>query len=146
MEKLRKKHLLLIDRTEITFERDFTNKLPWNERLVGIKGARGIAKTTILLQYIKKNYGQSSEALYVSLDDLYFSEHILSDFVEEFVAKEGAHLFLDEVHKYKNWSLELKNIYDTYKELKVVFTGSYLLEILNYRSDLSRRALVYKMQ
>tara|TARA_B100000809_G_scaffold237914_1_gene258221 strand:- start:10912 stop:11298 length:387 start_codon:yes stop_codon:yes gene_type:complete len=95
---------------------------------------------------LKKNYGQSSEALYVSLDDLYFSEHILSDFVEEFVAKEGAHLFLDEVHKYKNWSLELKNIYDTYKELKVVFTGSYLLEILNYRSDLSRRALVYKMQ
>jgi uncharacterized protein len=84
--------------------------------------------------------------LYVSLDNLYFSANTLSDLVEDFVNKRGEHLFIDEVHKYPNWSIELKNIYDNYPRLKVAFTGSSLLEILNARADLSRRALVFEMQ
>ena len=146
MDKLLKRHLNLITQTEFGFERYLLNKLPWENRLLVVKGARGVGKTTMLLQYIKKKYGVSSKALYVSLDDLYFSENKLSDLVEAFVIKGGEHIFLDEVHKYPNWSVELKNIYDNYPKLKVVFTGSSLLEILNARADLSRRALVFELQ
>ena len=146
MEQLLKRHLNLITQTEFGFERYLLNKLPWNQRLLGVKGARGVGKTTMFLQYIKKNYGVSTKALYVSLDNLYFTENKLSDLVEVFVNKGGEHLFLDEVHKYPNWSVELKNIYDNYPTLKVAFTGSSLLEILNARADLSRRALVFELQ
>ncbi len=146
MDTLLIKHLNLITQTEFGFERSSLAKLPWEQRLLGIKGARGIGKTTMFLQYIKKKYGLSSKALYLSLDDLYFTENKLTDVVETFVNKGGEHLFVDEVHKYPNWSVELKNIYDTYPKLKVAFTGSSLLEILNARVDLSRRALVFELQ
>jgi uncharacterized protein len=146
MENLRKKHLNLIHQADLGFERYLLTQLPWEQRLLGIKGARGVGKTTMFLQYIKKNYGLSPKALYCSLDDLYFSGNKLSDLAETFVGKGGEHLFLDEVHKYPNWSLELKNIYDNYPGLKVAFTGSSLLEILNARADLSRRALVFELQ
>ncbi len=85
-------------------------------------------------------------ALYVSLDNIWFSEHKLVDLVDSFVKRGGKYLFLDEVHKYPDWSVELKNIYDDYPEWKLVFTGSSLLEILNARADLSRRAVVYTLQ
>jgi predicted AAA+ superfamily ATPase len=146
MDALLIKHLNLITQTEFGFERSSLAKLPWEQRLLGIKGARGIGKTTMFLQYIKKTYGISSKALYISLDDLYFTENKLIDVVETFVNKGGEHLFVDEVHKYPNWSIELKNIYDNYPNLKVAFTGSSLLEILNARVDLSRRALVFELQ
>ncbi len=146
MEKLRLRHARLVDRVETSFQRYLLDQLPWNERLIGIKGARGVGKTTLLLQYIKLNYGHDLSALYISLDDLFFQSNQLVDLVEEFVSLGGEHLFIDEVHKYDNWSVELKLIYDSYPDLKVVFTGSSLLEILNSRSDLSRRALVYPLQ
>jgi predicted AAA+ superfamily ATPase len=146
MEIVLRKHLNLISQTEFGFERYLLTKLPWEQRLLGIKGARGVGKTTMFLQYIKKNYGVSPKALYISLDDLYFSENKLSHLVDNFVNKGGEHLFVDEVHKYPNWSVELKNIYDNYPKLKVAFTGSSLLEILNARADLSRRALVFELQ
>lgn len=122
------------------------SQLPWEERLIGIKGSRGVGKTTLLLQYIKQKYGLSPQVVYISLDNLYFTEYTLSGFVENFVAKGGERLFIDEVHKYGNWAVELKNIYDQYPDLKIAFTGSSLLEILSSRVDLSRRALVYNMQ
>lgn len=146
MEKLRRRHNTLIQQTETLFKRYLIGKLPWEERLIGIKGSRGVGKTTMLLQYIKETYQLDTKALYLALDDLYFTENDLIDLVEEFVSKGGEHLFIDEVHKYKNWSIALKQIHDTYLNLRVVFTGSSLLEILNSRSDLSRRALVYEMQ
>ena len=122
-------------------------EINWNSRLIGIKGARGIGKTTLLLQYIKLNLSHETEnTLYVTLDNIWFSNHSLIDLVDYFVKRGGKNLFLDEVHKYPNWSQELKNIYDDFPSLKVVFTGSSLLEILNARADLSRRASVYDMQ
>ena len=145
MEKLRKKSNRIIEQTQLDFQRSLISSLPWSERLIGIKGSRGVGKTTMLLQYIKQEYGNSTQAMYISLDELYFTGNTLVDFAEEFISLGGKHLFIDEVHKYPNWSIELKNIYDTYPELKVVFTGSSLLEILNSRSDLSRRALVYSL-
>ena len=146
MNGLLNRHTSLINNVNLDFRRSIMNNLPWNERLIGIKGSRGIGKTTLLLQYIKKTYQQSSQALYVSLDDPYFYNNKLIDLADEFVAKGGVHLFIDEVHKYENWAIEIKKIYDYHTKLKVVFTGSSLLEILNSRSDLSRRALVFEMQ
>ena len=146
MENLIKKSRRLIAQTDLSFQRYLLNDIPWNERLVGIKGSRGVGKTTLILQKLKLLYGDSSEAVYISLDDYYFTTNLLSDFVEEFISYGGKHLFIDEIHKYPNWSIELKNIYDSFPELKVVFTGSSLLEILNSRSDLSRRALTYHLQ
>ncbi|QBN19857.1 AAA family ATPase [Flavobacterium nackdongense] len=146
MEMIQIRHVNLISQTDLGFERYLLHSLPWEQRLLGVKGARGVGKTTLFLQYIKKTYGISPQALYVSLDNLYFSAHTLSDLVEDFVNKGGEHLFVDEVHKYPNWSVELKNIYDNYPQLKVAFTGSSLLEIVNARADLSRRALVFEMQ
>lgn len=146
MDSLVEKHLQKLEYTQTDFIRSLVGKIEWDSRLIGIKGARGVGKTTLLLQYIKKNYGTSSKALYVSLDNIWFSENKLSTLVRSFVNKGGEHLFLDEVHKYPSWAQEIKNIYDDYPKLQVVFTGSSLLEILNARADLSRRAIVYHLQ
>ncbi len=146
MIELRKRHNALINSIDMRFQRSIMAKLPWNERLVGIKGARGIGKTTLMLQYIKKTYHLNDEAFYVSLDDPYFYNNRLIDFVDDYVALGGKHIFIDEVHKYPDWAPEVKKIYDYNPDLKVVFSGSSLLELLDSRADLSRRALAYTMQ
>jgi predicted AAA+ superfamily ATPase len=147
MENLFRKYIEKIQRTDTNFVRSFMHDINWNARLIGIKGARGVGKTTLLLQYMKLNYSDNwQESLYVSLDSFSFRGKTLIGLADEFVLNGGKYLFLDEVHKYDNWAQELKNIYDDHAELKVVFTGSSLLEILNSRADLSRRAIVYHMQ
>jgi predicted AAA+ superfamily ATPase len=147
MENLFRKYIEKIQRTDTNFVRSFIHDINWNARLIGIKGARGVGKTTLLLQYMKLNYSDNwQESLYVSLDSFSFRGKTLIGLADEFVLNGGKYLFLDEVHKYDNWAQELKNIYDDHAELKVVFTGSSLLEILNSRADLSRRAIVYHMQ
>lgn len=133
--------------TSTDFVRSIMDEIHWDARLIGIKGARGIGKTTLLLQYIKLHLSNSlGQTLYVSLDDIWFNHHSLIELVRDFERQGGQYLFLDEVHKYSGWAQELKNIYDSYPNLKIVFTGSSLLEILNARADLSRRAVVYTMQ
>jgi len=147
MEELFRRYQIKIQHVKTDFIRSFIHEVNWNSRLIGIKGARGVGKTTLLLQYIKLNYSDNLEiALYVSLDSFGFKDKTLVDLADEFVRNGGKYLFLDEVHKYPNWAQELKNIYDDHSELKVVFTGSSLLEILNSRADLSRRAVIYHMQ
>mgnify|MGYP002398582013 FL=1 len=147
MEELFRKYIEKIQRIDTNFVRSFIHDINWNARLIGIKGARGVGKTTLLLQYMKLNYSDNwQESLYVSLDSFSFRGKTLIGLADEFVLNGGKYLFLDEVHKYDNWAQELKNIYDDHAELKVVFTGSSLLEILNSRADLSRRAIVYHMQ
>ena len=147
MDDLFDKYQKKIQNTSTNFVRSFIDDVNWNSRLIGIRGARGVGKTTLLLQYMKLHFSTELEkSLYVSLDSVAFANRSLVDLADQFVKKGGKHLFLDEVHKYPNWSQELKNIYDDFPELKVVFTGSSLLEILNARADLSRRAIVYEMQ
>lgn len=147
MEELFRKYIEKVQRIDTNFVRSFIHDINWNARLIGIKGARGVGKTTLLLQYMKLNYSDNwQESLYVSLDSFSFRGKTLIGLADEFVLNGGKYLFLDEVHKYDNWAQELKNIYDDHPELKVVFTGSSLLEILNSRADLSRRAIVYHMQ
>jgi len=146
MDSLKEKHRKKIANISLEFVRSTMGSIDWNSRLIGVKGARGVGKTTLMLQYIRKHYPSDPLVLYVSLDDLYFSDNKLVDFAGQFAKQGGKILFLDEVHKYPNWSQEIKNIYDDLPELKVVFTGSSLLEIINARADLSRRAISYKMQ
>ena len=145
MEALRKKYIRLLNATDTTFKRYLYAEIDWNSRLIILKGQRGVGKSTLILQYIKENIANFSEALYVTLDDIYFVKNTLSEFVEEFVQLGGKYLFIDEVHRYRNWSVELKNIYDFYPELKIVATGSSALEINKAKADLSRRASMYHL-
>jgi predicted AAA+ superfamily ATPase len=145
MENIINKSVKKIENTNLIFKRFLLEKINWERRLIGIKGARGTGKTTLILQHIKDNYGISDEVLYVSLDNIYFADNKLVDLTDAFVKSGGKYLFLDEVHKYPNWSREIKNIYDDYPELKLVFTGSSILEIDKGDADLSRRAVIYNL-
>ena len=138
-----------IRNTKETFIRSIDKKINWNSQLVGIKGARGCGKTTLLLQHLKNNHMDlvySGKALFASLDNIWFSKNSLPDLVESFAKNGGKILYLDEVHRYEDWAICIKNIYDDYPELQVVFTGSSLLQILDARADLSRRSVMYNMQ
>ena len=145
MEKLFIKHRKKINQIDLAYVRGVINQIIWKDRLIGIKGARGVGKTTLILQYIKSHFRFGEDNLYVSLDDVYFSGNSLIDFTENFVQNGGKYLFLDEVHRYKNWAQELKNIYDDFPDLKIVFTGSSILDIVKAKADLSRRAVLYNI-
>lgn len=125
--------------------RNFIHTIDWDNRFIGIKGSRGVGKTTLLLQYIRLNFKPDKSVLYVSLDNLYFLENSLYDLVDDFYKKGGRFIAIDEVHKYANWAIEIKNIYDNMPDLKLVFTGSSLLHINQAKADLSRRVVVYDM-
>lgn len=125
--------------------RPLSKIIDWSDRLISILGARGTGKTTLLLQYIKANYGISNEAIYITMDDIYFTDNLLSDFAKDFRQNGGKAIFIDEIHKYPNWAKEVKNIYDFYKDLKIVFTGSSIIDISRQNSDLSRRAVQYEL-
>ncbi|QBN19808.1 ATP-binding protein [Flavobacterium nackdongense] len=135
----------LIALTTLDFKRYLYDIIHWDSRLIGIKGARGTGKTTLLLQWIKEQNLATEKAAYFSLDDLYFTEHSLKDTVTQFYKNGGSILALDEVHKYKNWSLEIKNVYDFFPDLKIIFTGSSIVDISKQEGDLSRRALMYEL-
>jgi len=146
MENLYKAFYQLLARTDTTFVRYLYSKIRWKNRLIAITGARGTGKTTMILQYIKRNFGKEpKDVLYVSLDNIWFSGNRLFDLANNFEKMGGKFLFIDEVHKYANWSQEIKNIYDSLPDLQVVFTGSSMLEIYKGNADLSRRAIQYTL-
>ena len=113
--------------------------------MIGLTGPRGVGKTTLVLQHIKEELDRN-KALYVTAEDFYFASHKLVDLADSFAKLGGKYLFIDEIHKYKDWSKELKLIYDYHPELNVIFTGSSVLDINKGASDLSRRAVMYQMQ
>lgn len=131
--------------TDLRFKRYLYNEINWNVRLVGIKGARGVGKTTLLLQHIKDSFENVDDALYFSLDNLWFDNHRLEDLVEFLYTHGIVNLYIDEVHRYKNWTSLLKNFYDNYPDLKIVYTGSAMLAIDNSVADLSRRQSLYTL-
>lgn len=135
----------MLRQTPTDFVRYMAERIDWSSRLVGIVGPRGVGKSTMLLQRMKTRR-ENGVWLYVSADHTYFSNHGLAEMADDFVKEGGTHLYIDEVHKYRNWSRELKQIYDVHPELQVVFTGSSVLDITKGEADLSRRALVYMMQ
>jgi len=145
MESLIEYSNKLITETETSFTRYMFHRVNWKNRFFGLVGPRGIGKTTMVLQYIKKNL-PLHQTLYVTAEDFYFAKNRLLDLADSFVKIGGKYLFIDEIHKYSDWSRELKLIYDYHKSLNVVFTGSSVLDIKKGNADLSRRAIIYSMQ
>lgn len=146
MENLINRCRRLLNLTQTEHVRSIINDINWNCRLIAIRGAKGVGKTTLMLQYLKQHGCDFKSMLYVSIDSAYFTRHTLLDFAGEFYRKGGKHLFLDEVHKYDNWSREVKEIYDEYPDMKIVLSGSSLLSLQNGDADLSRRCVPYNMQ
>ena len=145
MDDLLLKSEMLVNRTRIEFKRGLYEKIDWNNRMVGVKGSRGTGKTTLLLQRLKSLNQSPTEAAYFTLDDLYFTTNSLAETATQFYGKGGKILFLDEVHKYPNWAQHLKNLYDFYPDLQLVFTGSSIIDIARQEADLSRRALLHEL-
>lgn len=143
MENLIRDYRRLLTQIGSVYERNIYKQLESDHRILGIVGGRGAGKTTYILQYLKKNYADSPQALYVSADDLYFAENNLVDLAERFVdLYDGRLLCIDEIHKYPHWSRELKNIYDKHKKLKIIFSGSSSIDLIKEKYDLSRRAVL----
>lgn len=134
-----------LKQTTSTFHRYMYDQISWESRMFGLVGPRGVGKSTMLLQYIKEHRAER-RMLYIGADHLYFSSHTLVDTVDEFAKEGGEQIFIDEIHKYENWSRELKQIYDSHPDVKIGFTGSSVLDIYRGFSDLSRRAPVFMMQ
>lgn len=136
----------LVRETTVKTKRFLYDYIDWSNRLIGILGSRGTGKTTLILQHIKDNFADNSEAaLYISLDNLWFETHSLKDLVEYHYNNGGTHVFLDEVHYNKNWQQIVKNLYDEFRSLKIVYTGSSLLKIDKAGADLSRRQITYML-
>ncbi|MDD2594280.1 MAG: AAA family ATPase [Bacteroidales bacterium] len=146
MEDLIKIYIRLLRETEEKALRYLYPNVDWNERCIAIIGAKGVGKTTMLLQHIKATFENHNEALYASLDNTWFANHTISDLADEFYINGGTHLFLDEIHHYPNWAKEIKNIYDSFPKLNIVFTGSSLLQIYKSTTDLSRRVVYEQLE
>lgn len=127
------------------FHRYLFDRINWQRQMFAIVGPRGIGKSTMFLQYIKEHQ-QQEKLFYVSADHTYFANHTLTDLADEFVREGGHRLFIDEIHKYPNWSRELKQIFDGHRDLHVAITGSSVLDITKGEADLSRRVLIYMLQ
>lgn len=132
-------------RTPTAFRRYMYDRILWNDRMVGLVGPRGVGKSTMVKQHILLQPNKE-QWLYVSVDNSYFYNHTLIGLADDWVKENGKHIIIDEIHKYKGWSTELKQIYDTQPELQVIFTGSSVLDIHQGAADLSRRALIFNMQ
>lgn len=136
-----------LELVSLAFKRYNYDKLPWEARLVGLMGPRGVGKSTLILQHIKsKSPEKQAKSLYVSADHSYFTTSTLIETANQFVREGGEWLYIDEVHKYEGWSQELKQIYDSHPGLHVFFTGSSILDIIDGEADLSRRVILFDMQ
>lgn len=147
MDRLFRTYGRLLAETDLSFTRYLYDKINWDNRLIVIKGAKGVGKTTMLLQHIKRTFPDREKALYATLDHIWFANHTILDLAEYHYTHGGTHLFLDEVHKYKGWQQEIKNIYDSYPQLHVVVTGSSMLKLEeSLLADLSRRHRPYTLE
>ncbi|MFV0390643.1 MAG: AAA family ATPase [Paludibacteraceae bacterium] len=147
MESLYKTHQYLVQQVDAPVRRLLTDEIDWTHRLIGIKGTRGIGKTTFLLQFAKEHYGIHDErCLYVNFNNLYFTIHTLVEFAGKFYRGGGRTLLLDQIFKYENWSEELRICYHHYPELQIIFTGSSVMRLLDDNDDLKDIVAMYNLQ
>jgi predicted AAA+ superfamily ATPase len=143
MQTLIERYNILKKEYKNIYQRNIFSELESSHRIVGVVGSRGVGKTTYLLNYLNLKYKNSARALYISADDVYFSNSTLIDLARQFVNEyDGKILCIDEIHRYPNWAQELKNIYDKYSSLKVIFSGSSSVDLIKQKYDLSRRAVL----
>ncbi len=146
MDILREYHQNLISQIDNYFFRSLMESIKWNQRMVAIKGPRGSGKTTLMLQYIRyKLKKPADQVLYITADHYWFYTHSIVETAEIFFKQGGRYLFIDEVHKYPQWSRELKNIYDGFPQIQLVFSSSSALDIYRGEADLSRRVITYEL-
>ena len=147
MESFFRTHKYLVDHFNNPIRRQLMDEINWDDRLIGIKGSRGVGKTTILLQYAKENFpADTRECLYINLNNFYFTVKTLRDFANEFRMKGGKVLLFDQVFKYPEWSKELRYCYDNYPDLKIIFTGSSVMRLKEENPDLSGKVVSYNLR
>lgn len=129
----------------LDYQRPLIHSINWEDRLIEIKGAKGVGKTTLMLQHILQTFSNVDDTLYASLDNLWFQSYSLKDLADWFYAQGGRYLFLDEVHYYPHWQTAIKNLIDEYADLHIVFTGSSMLQLEAGEGDLSRRLMDYHL-
>lgn len=144
MQTLYEQFYQLLELTPMKFFREKINQINWDVRILGILGQKGVGKSTLILQHIKQQ-GNVDKSLYIVADDIYFSAHTLLETARDFFARGGKYLYIDEIHKYQNWSREIKNIYDSLPLLHVVYSGSSMLDLKQGGADLSRRVIEYHL-
>ncbi len=147
MQKIYLTYSRLLSSVDNSYHRYLYDKINWDNRLIAIKGPKGVGKTTLVLQHIKDTFKDVTKALYVSMDNIWFKSHTVSELVEYHYSHGGTHIFMDEVHKYNDWAQEIKNVYDSYPDFHIVVTGSSLLQLEDaMEHDLSRRCRMYDLQ
>ena len=146
MEVFYQTHAYLVEHTNAPVHRTLMDEIDWNHRLIGIKGTRGVGKTTFLLQYAKEYFGKDRSCLYVNMNNFYFQNASLIDFAGEFIKRSGKVLLIDQVFKHPNWSHELRMCYDRYPELKIVFTGSSVMRLKEENPELKDIVKSYNLR
>ncbi|MDO4757305.1 MAG: AAA family ATPase, partial [Parabacteroides sp.] len=146
METFYRTHRYLVEHTHAPVRRELMDEIDWRDRLIGIKGTRGVGKTTFLLQYAKEKYGTDRSCLYVNMNNFYFSAHSLVEFAENFVENGGKVLLIDQVFKYAQWSQDLRKCFEQFPQLKIIFTGSSVMRLKEENPELSGIAKVYYLR
>ena len=146
METFYRTHSYLVEHTNAPVRRDLMDEIDWNDRLIGIKGTRGVGKTTFLLQYAKEKFGTDHSCLFINMNNFYFSKYTLVEFAAEFVKRGGKVLLIDQVFKYPQWSHDLRACYEMFPTLKIIFTGSSVMRLKEENPELSGIAKVYYLR
>ena len=146
MESFYRTHRYLVEHTDAPIRRALMDEIDWYDRLIGIKGTRGVGKTTFLLQYAKEKFGTDRSCLYINMNNFYFTQINLVDFAKKFVNEGGRILLIDQVFKYANWSRDLRACHDIFPELRIVFTGSSVMRLKEENPELSGIAKVYYLR
>ena len=146
MESFYRTHAYLVEHTQAPVRRDLMDEIDWSDRLIGIKGTRGVGKTTFLLQYAKEKFGTDRSCLFINMNNFYFSGHSIVDFAEKFVRQGGKVLLIDQVFKYPGWSEELRICYDRFPDLKIVFTGSSVMRLKEENLELGDIVKSYNLR
>lgn len=146
IKNMRELYLLLLNNVDLKYKRFLYDKIDFDQRMIGIIGPRGVGKTTLILQYLKENHLNNPKAIYILADNVFFEKNDLFNFVREFYLKQGGRLVcIDEIHRYENWNQELKNIYDSFPDMKIIFSGSSSIDLTQGKYDLSRRGAIYNL-
>lgn len=146
MEAFYRTHAYLIEHINAPVRRDLMDEIDWKHRLIGIKGTRGVGKTTFLLQYAKEKFGNDRSCLYINMNNYYFTSHTLEDFAYEFHRRGGKVLLIDQVFKHPGWSQELRTCYDRFQDLKIVFTGSSVMRLKEENQELNGIVKSYNLR